>query len=916
MTDTIATLETVFTANTSGFDAGLGHVNNSLSGALTSMGGKLTGFGTGLGLLSAPMVAFGVDAISAASDFDSAMAEISARTGLVGEDLQNISDFALQMGADTVFSAGEASDAFLQLLSSGQSAEQAVATLPSVLSMAAASGEALGTSADTLTDIMAMYGLEVEDAAMVTEVLAQAAGASSADIASLGQGFANVGGVANQFGLDVAETAAVLAIFAENGIKGAEAGTQLKSMLLNMTRDTEEVNGIWEDLGISFYDAAGAARPLADVIADLDAKLDPMPAEAQNSIMQKLGGSYGVLGLNALRGSISIDEMNEMMSQQTGAAEMAEARMGTFAGAMDSLKGSIETLQIQAMTPFMNDTLKPMAQTLTGVINKVTDWAVENPKLTRGIILAVAAVAGLAAATVTLGLGMTALGMILAPVGALLGLLISPIGLLIAGVALLGLAFATNFMGIQDAVMPVIEAVGEGLGQLAEVMSAGFDSGGLAGAAGAMVAFFADGFNQAISFLQANGPMLAQTLLDAIGSGLSAGANWVYDNLIVPAATALTDPANWAIAAGALLTVMAAVGQAEIDAFSWVSEHIISPLIAELTNQSNWIAAGAFITTLLTAAAGATADMGEWALTNVITPLFTALTTPENWQAAASFVGTMMGFLVNTGVDFAGWAMTNVVSPLYAAMTNPENWAAAVGFLGVMLSYLANAETDFMGWARTNIVYPLFNALTNPENWVDAITFLPTIMGYLIDAGFDFVSWVGTNIAMPMATAFIAEVNWAGVSGLLNTIFGVVAKAGFDFTSWVQTNIITPMVNAINGMVSQIAGAMKNLIDTAANAGVSAVVGALGFQGGGFVPEFDTGGWTGSGGRNQVAGVVHGGEYVVPAGGMYVEPTPGGLRARGGGSGGGNTTIILNGNNYGYDDLNRAMQEAMDGRGY
>ena len=174
------------------FDSGLENTVNNMR----RVGGELQGLGMAISAAVAPLVAFGAQGVRTAMTFDSAMAQISARTGVVGEDLERVRQLALQMGADTVFSAQDAADAMLELLASGQTVEQMMSTLPSVLTAAAASGEDLGTTADNITNILASFQLGVEDSAAVVDALSRAAGASSADIGSLADGFANVGGVA------------------------------------------------------------------------------------------------------------------------------------------------------------------------------------------------------------------------------------------------------------------------------------------------------------------------------------------------------------------------------------------------------------------------------------------------------------------------------------------------------------------------------------------------------------------------------------------------------------------------------------------------------------------------------------------------------------------------------------------------
>jgi len=441
------------------FDSGLETTVNNMR----RVGGELQGLGLAISAAVAPLVAFGTQGVRTAMSFDSSMAEISARTGTMGEELEQVRQLALQMGADTVFSAQDAADAMLELLASGQTVEQMMSTLPSVLTAAAASGEDLGTTADNITNILASFRLEVDQAGSVVDALSRAAGASSADMGSLADGFANVGGVAAQFGLSVEQTAAMLAIFAENGIKGAEAGTQLKSMLLNMARRTENTATAWRMFGTSLYEANGDMRPLPRVLEDIERAARNMTDEDRQRAFQELAGSFGVVGLTALTSSIDIETMLNAMDASADAASVAEARMNTFEGAMSSLGGSIETLQIEALTPLMENTLTPLVGDLTKTINRITDWAKANPELTSTIAKIVGVTALFAGGLVILGTVVGAAGTILSAFGTIVGLVAGGIGFLTSG-ALLPLlpilllvggliaAYTNNWMGFKDTV--------------------------------------------------------------------------------------------------------------------------------------------------------------------------------------------------------------------------------------------------------------------------------------------------------------------------------------------------------------------------------------------------------------------------------------------------------------------------------
>lgn len=412
-----------------------------------NFGRNLTQLGTNLTMMTAPLVAFGVQGIRTAADFESAMAEISARTGIVGDDLTRVRDLALQMGDDTVFSAQDAANAFLELLASGQSVEEAIATLPDVLTAAAAGGEDLGRSADAVTDIMAAFGLEATDAGRIVDALSRAAGASSADMGDLYESFSNVGGVAAQFGISIEDTAAILAIFAENGVKGSEAGTQLRSMLNSMSRDTESASEGWAAFNTRMFDSAGNVRPLQDIFTDVSAAMATMTDEERVQAIQAVAGTYGQLGFTALASSMTIDQMSTRMDEQADAATVAAARMDTFSGRVEGLSGSIDRLHIEVMTPFMDNTLGPLITQVDEAVSGFAEWAKQNPETASSVIELVSGVA-------LLGGGMVLAGGAIQLVGgamtAFIGLALSPLGAAIIAAGAVVLAYQNNFLGLRD----------------------------------------------------------------------------------------------------------------------------------------------------------------------------------------------------------------------------------------------------------------------------------------------------------------------------------------------------------------------------------------------------------------------------------------------------------------------------------
>lgn len=387
MATTVAELRAVVTADTTQLQTGLANAKTQVQGfgaTMGNLGRDASAFGNQMILATAPIaVGFGAG-IKVAADFEASLAEISARTGVTGAGLKKVGDFALEMGRKTVFSSQDATQGLLQLMSSGQSLEEAMATLPDVMNLAAASGEDLGFTADAVTDIMAQFGLGIEQAGSVTDVLAKAAGASSADVASLAEGFANVGPVAATMGMNVWETASALAVLAENGIKGAEAGTALKSALLHMA--SPEGVKLLKEHGIAMYDLEGNARPIPDVLADIKTEMEGMTDQEKIKFLTDLGGSYGVVALTALAGDLTIGGMSKKMHESATAAEIAEGKMNTFNTQLDTLKGSVDALATEAFTPFIENSLKPLVGHLDDAASGAGEWAKANPELVGQLI--------------------------------------------------------------------------------------------------------------------------------------------------------------------------------------------------------------------------------------------------------------------------------------------------------------------------------------------------------------------------------------------------------------------------------------------------------------------------------------------------------------------------------------------------
>ncbi|WP_134903470.1 phage tail tape measure protein [Paenibacillus polymyxa] len=217
-----------------------------------AMGGMLK-FGaaaTGLGV-AVTGVGFAADSVKKAMDFESQMKTVQALTGATDEQTKAMQQLALEQGALTKYSALEAAQGIEELLKAGMSTAQVQAGgLNAALNLATAGGLGLAESAEIMSTALNSFKKDGLTAAQAADILAGTANASATDVHDLRYSLAAVGSVADGVGMSFKDTNTALGLFANNGLKGADAGTSLKTMLSNLVPATDKAYGMFEDFNL------------------------------------------------------------------------------------------------------------------------------------------------------------------------------------------------------------------------------------------------------------------------------------------------------------------------------------------------------------------------------------------------------------------------------------------------------------------------------------------------------------------------------------------------------------------------------------------------------------------------------------------------------------------------------------------
>lgn len=412
---------------------GAGKKTSTAAATMKSAGGTMALAGAGLTAgVTVPVVNMGREAFDSAASFQTSMNMVKQATGASSEDMATLSDYAKKMGADTIYSAGEAGNAMLELAKSGMTPAQIQGgALATSMNLAAAGDLALADAANITVQAMSMFGIPAEESAQAANALAGAANASTADVADLAQGLSQCGTVAANAGWTIQDTTGALAMFADAGINGSDAGTSLKTMLLSLEAPSDKAKECMDQYGISLYNADGSMKNTSAMAQNLQDGLGNLSAEQQNAALVTMFGSDAtrVATLMMQNGAEGVDKYTAACNDQGAAADMANARNSGWAGAMEQMSGAIDTV---VMT--LGEKLAPTITQVAGWIGGLCDaFMALDPNMQNVILLVIAIAAAIGPLLLIIG----SIVMVLPMLGAGFTLIASPIGIVIAAIAAL-----------------------------------------------------------------------------------------------------------------------------------------------------------------------------------------------------------------------------------------------------------------------------------------------------------------------------------------------------------------------------------------------------------------------------------------------------------------------------------------------
>ena len=313
--------------------------------------------------------------IEVGSNFEKAMSEVEAISGASGSELEAMSQKAQKLGATTKFSATEVAQGFKYMSLAGWQTSDMLSGIDSIVNLAAASEMDLASASDMVTDYLSAFGLEAKHSAKMADEMAFAQANSNTTVEMLGESFSNCAANMHAAGQDMETTTSFLEAMANQGRKGAQAGTTLSAIMRDLTAKMNDGKIQIGDVAVAVQDSEGNFRDLTDIMTDVEAATKGMGDAQRASALSATFTSRSINGVNMIltEGMEKISGYEEELRNADGAAAgMASTMQDNLQGAITELNSATEGLGI-ALYNKVSGPLTTAVDIATGLISGITD---------------------------------------------------------------------------------------------------------------------------------------------------------------------------------------------------------------------------------------------------------------------------------------------------------------------------------------------------------------------------------------------------------------------------------------------------------------------------------------------------------------------------------------------------------------
>lgn len=728
------------------------------------------------------------------SAFETSMSKVSALSGATGDDLAALEAKARELGSTTTFSASQAADALGYMALAGWDTQAMLAGVGPVLSLAQAGELDLAAASDLVTDYLSAFNMTAEDTGRMVDVLAYAQAHANTTVDGLGQAFKNCAANCNAAGMDVETTSAAIAMMANQGLKGSEAGTALNAVMRDMTSRMEDGSIAIGDQAVAVMDAQGNYRDFADILADVEAATDGMGDAEKAAALQSTFTADSIKGLNLMlnAGAGELSSFRDDLYGCAGAAEdAAKAMTDNLQGDLAGMGSAFEELALKIYDG-VQEPLRGAVQFVTGSVVPALTFLVEN------VDYVAVALGGVAAAVAAMNFGKVASALSAVP-KLLAGFTGGPILLVVGALTALAAGAKWAYDNVQpfreavdllaatlrDALGPVVDQAADAIGAVLPAAMEGA-SAVLEGVVVPAIESFAGFLTDAVVPAVAEFGTFLQT--EAVPA-LQEFAGWAVDNVV---------PALQAMAGYVVSNVVPAVQEMA----QWVADNVVPVLfqLADFVTGSVVPALQQLADFIVSSVVPAVVDAYRWFAENILPVL----------QAVAAFVVENVVPALAAVAEFVLGSLVPILSVIFETIVGTLGnievaWQAVWGvvssvFMAVWEAISAAAEM-FMGVIQ-GVIDAVSAAISG--DWEGVWRGIGEVFSSIVNG----ILRLGANIFNALATT-VSSI----ITGLFNTFSGIMRNI-YNVASSIWNNIKSTVSNVANSLVSGVVGTFNGFVST------------------------------------------------------------------------------------------------------
>lgn len=318
-------MEVLLSVNADKFNADLkraGKATQDLGSEMKSFAASFIGIAATFAIVQKAIT----DIVQTTIEFDKSLKNLQAITGVSKKDLEFFAGAAIDVSVATGISARDVVEAYKlmgsarpELLKNSTALKEMT---DSAIILAQSSGLDLPDAVKRLALSMGQLHIPTKDAAKVVDVLAAASLAGSAEIPDLTDALQNFGSVAKLANVSIKESAALIETLADNGIKGAEAGTALRNILLKLSAPDalpKEARAVLRDFKVDLEKISDVSLPVGVRLAELNKIMTSSASAAEKSAaLTKIFGTENINAAAALLESLPAYEQFRKDVDKTG----------------------------------------------------------------------------------------------------------------------------------------------------------------------------------------------------------------------------------------------------------------------------------------------------------------------------------------------------------------------------------------------------------------------------------------------------------------------------------------------------------------------------------------------------------------------------------------------------------------------